>query len=323
MPMSAALDVDLIISLTFVGISAYIMQRAMRRLDPRISNERTTKASAVARRLLKGKGKLELVLREHEIEVAADVVCPDDIDVTFAEIGGLSEQAKQLQQAILLPVRRPSLFAQSKLFRSPKGILLHGPPGTGKTMLVRAIAREARFTFLCVNLARLFSKWYGESNKFAEAYFSLARKLAPSLIFIDEVDCVFSKGRHQEHEATSVRHTQPHPVGTLHAHIHPLPNRHPHLPPPTSLFTLSHPWPSTRPHLGAPQVLKAQFLSLWDGLLSPSLAATPVVVIAATNRPDAVDPAVLRRLPLSFQIDLPGLHAREEVPHTLRPLEPA
>ena len=58
-------------------------------------------------------------------------------------------------------------------------------------------------------------------------------------------------------------------------------------------------------------------------MLSPSLAATPVVVIAATNRPDAVDPAVLRRLPLSFQIDLPGLHAREEVPHTLRPLEPA
>ena len=212
MPVPAALDVDLIISLTFVGISAYIMQRAMRRLDPRISNERTTKASAVARRLLKGKGKMELVLREHEIEVAADVVCPDDIDVTFAEIGGLSEQAKQLQQAILLPVRRPSLFAQSKLFRSPKGILLHGPPGTGKTMLVRAIAREARFTFLCVNLARLFSKWYGESNKFAEAYFSLARKLAPSLIFIDEVDCVFSKGRHQEHEATSVRHTQPHPL---------------------------------------------------------------------------------------------------------------
>ena len=169
MPVVAGLDIDLIISLTFVGISAYIMQRAMRRLDPRVSNERMTKASAVAKRLLKGKGQTQLVLREHEIEVAADVVCPDDIDVTFAEIGGLSEQAKQLQQAILLPVRRPALFAQSKLFRSPKGILLHGPPGTGKTMLVRAIAREARFTFLCVNLARLFSKWYGESNKFAEA----------------------------------------------------------------------------------------------------------------------------------------------------------
>ena len=263
MPVPRGVDIDLLISLTFVGVAAYFMQRAMRRLDPRASTERTTMASAVAKRLLKGKGQMQLMLREHEIEVAADVVCPDDIDVTFAEIGGLSEQAKQLQQAILLPVRRPSLFAQSKLFRSPKGILLHGPPGTGKTMLVRAIAREARFTFLCVNLARLFSKWYGESNKFAEAYFSLARKLAPSLIFIDEVDCVFSKGRNQEHEATSV--------------------------------------------------LKAQFLSLWDGLLSPSLAATPVVVIAATNRPDAVDPAVLRRLPLSFQIDLPGLQAREEV----------
>jgi hypothetical protein len=209
--MPAGLDLDLIISLTFVGISAYILQRTMRLHDPRVSNERTTKASAVARRLLKGKGKMEIILREHEIEVAADVVCPDDIDVTFAQIGGLSEQAKQLQQAILLPVRRPLLFAQSKLFRSPKGILLHGPPGTGKTMLVRAIAREARFTFLCVNLARLFSKWYGESNKFAEAYFSLARKLAPSLIFIDEVDCVFSKGRNQEHEATSVLKTQSNP----------------------------------------------------------------------------------------------------------------
>ena len=267
------MDLDLLISLTFVGIAAYMMQRAMRQLDPRaLKSERTSHGAQVAKRLLRGKDKMHLVLREHEIEVAADVVCSDDIDVSFAEIGGLSEQAKQLQQAIMLPVRRPSLFAQSKLFRSPKGILLHGPPGTGKTMLVRAIAREAKFTFFCVNLARLFSKWYGESNKFAEAYFSLARKLAPSLIFIDEVDCVFSKGRNSEHEATSV--------------------------------------------------LKAQFLSLWDGLLSPSLAATPVVVIAATNRPDAVDPAVLRRLPLSFQIDLPGVQARAEVLRVLLRDEP-
>jgi SpoVK/Ycf46/Vps4 family AAA+-type ATPase len=212
---------------------------------------------------------------EHELEVASDVVAPHEITVTFEDIGGLREIGSALQRNIILPFTRPELFKQSKLLCPPKGVLLHGPPGTGKTLLARAVAREAKFTFICLNPARLLSKWYGESNKFAEAYFGLANKLAPSILFIDEIDCLFRTrggggGGGHEHEATSM--------------------------------------------------LKAQFLSLWDGLLAPS--APQVVVIAATNRPGDVDPAVLRRLPLSFQIDLPQAAEREDVLRLLLRDEP-
>uniref|UniRef100_A0A7S0L4E8 AAA+ ATPase domain-containing protein n=1 Tax=Coccolithus braarudii TaxID=221442 RepID=A0A7S0L4E8_9EUKA len=206
-----------------------------------------------------------IALTDHEMEVAADLVNPKDVSVTFADIGGLAEHARHLRQALLLPLRRPDVFANSRLLSPPKGILLHGPPGTGKTMLARAIASESKCTFLSLNPARLFSKWYGESNKYAEAYFSLAHKMAPSIIFIDEIDCLFpcsKKGGGGEHEATAV--------------------------------------------------LRAQLLTLWDGLLSAG-AGVYVVVIAATNRPAMVDPAVLRRLPLTFKVDMPTVSSRQAV----------
>ena len=215
-------------------------------------------------RTLKDGSPLSVKLKEHELEVASDVIAPHEIDVTFDDIGGLSEIGRALQRNIILPFTRPDIFRQSKLLRPPKGILLHGPPGTGKTLLARAVAREAKFTFIALNPARLLSKWYGESNRLAEAYFWLANKLAPSILFIDEIDCLFRTrqgGGNGEHEATSI--------------------------------------------------LKAQILSLWDVLLSP--AAPQIVVIAATNRPDVIDPAVSRRLPLSFEVPLPEVSGRTDV----------
>ena len=189
-----------------------------------------------------GDGKpLKLTLREHELEVAEDVVSPSEIDVSFEDIGGLQDIGRHLQRHILLPVTRPDLFKQSKLLRPPKGILLHGPPGTGKTLLARAIAKEASFTFIALNPARLLSKWYGESNRFAQAYFTLANKLAPAILFIDEIDCLF-RSRGHEHEATSM--------------------------------------------------LKAQFLSLWDGLLSPS--TTQVTAADGPKWPAHGPPMALR-----------------------------
>jgi SpoVK/Ycf46/Vps4 family AAA+-type ATPase len=213
---------------------------------------------------------LKLTLREHELEVASDVISPSEIDVTFADIGGLQDIARQLQRHVLLPVTHPELFRQSKLLRPPKGILLHGPPGTGKTLLARAIAKEASVTFIALNPARLLSKWFGESNKLAMAYFTLAAKLSPSILFIDEIDCLF-RSRGHEHEATAM--------------------------------------------------IKSQFLSLWDGLLTAP-ASQHVIVVAATNKPADVDPAVLRRLPLSFQVDLPTAAGREDVLRLLLRDEP-
>jgi len=236
----------------------------------------TEKAKALAAKLRgKSSSTVSLKLRDHELEVSSDVVAPEGITVGFKDVGGLQAIGEQLQRNIILPLSRPELFVQSKLLRPPKGILLHGPPGTGKTMLAKAVAAEAKFSFICLNPARLLSKWYGESNKFADAYFSLAHKLAPSILFIDEIDCIFRTrgtrgGGGHEHEATAM--------------------------------------------------LKAQFLSLWDGLLSPS--APQIVVIAATNSPDSVDPAVLRRLPLSFEVPLPDVDGRADVLRLLLRDEP-
>ena len=79
--------------------------------------------------------------------------------VNFSSIGGLDEQIKQLRRALLLPIQRPNLFRKSRLLQPPKGVLLHGSPGTGKTMLARAVANEAKYTFICLDPARLLSKW--------------------------------------------------------------------------------------------------------------------------------------------------------------------
>jgi SpoVK/Ycf46/Vps4 family AAA+-type ATPase len=281
------------------------------------------------------------------------VVAPDAINVTFADVGGLQAIGEQLQRNIILPFSRPELFAQSKLLRPPKGILLHGPPGTGKTLLARAVAREARFTFICLNPARLLSKWYGESNKFAESYFSLANKLAPSILFIDEIDCLFRTraraGAGTEHEATSMLKAQflslwdgllspsapqaraprrappAAPCRFTRPARAPLP-----APPPTSLSAPLSPPSATLPYTAAPPHGAASPVRASGGAASahPPLlaracvAAVQIVVIAATNSPDDVDPAVLRRLPLSFEVPLPGIDGRADVLRLLLRDEP-
>ncbi|EDQ86971.1 uncharacterized protein MONBRDRAFT_33603 [Monosiga brevicollis MX1] len=97
-----------------------------------------------------------------------------------------------LKENTVYPLKYPQLFQEGSASQAVKGLLLFGPPGTGKTMLAKAVATETGATFLNVDSASISSKWYGEAEKMARAVFTLARKLAPTIIFIDEIDSLLS-----------------------------------------------------------------------------------------------------------------------------------
>lgn len=112
------------------------------------------------------------------------------------DIGGYASIKQALYEAIVLPVERPDLFkGKNKMLRTPKGILFYGPPGTGKSMMAKAVARDSGATFVNVNVSTLMDKYVGESEKLMAALFSLARKLAPTIIFIDEIDGLLGRRR--------------------------------------------------------------------------------------------------------------------------------
>lgn len=156
--------------------------------------------------------------------VANEVIHPDDIHVTFdgasppslpyknvahchntTDIGGLETVVSSLRESIIYPLLYPGLFtASSSLIGAPKGVLLFGPPGCGKTMLAKALAKESGATFINIVASVLTNKWYGESNKLVAGLFSLARKTQPSIIFIDEIDSFLRERGKGDHEVTGM-----------------------------------------------------------------------------------------------------------------------
>lgn len=115
---------------------------------------------------------------------------------------------KEIQESVVFPVKNRHLFGDSQLYSAPKGVLLHGPPGCGKTLIAKATAKEAGMRFLNLDVSILTDKWYGESQKLAGAVFSLAEKIEPCIIFIDEIDSFLRSRNASDHEATAMMKTQ-------------------------------------------------------------------------------------------------------------------
>jgi SpoVK/Ycf46/Vps4 family AAA+-type ATPase len=135
---------------------------------------------------------MALAQDKHERALVSQVVSPQDIGVTWDMVGGLSEVKDLLRQSITYPLKFPHLYSEGIAREAVKGVLLFGPPGTGKTLLAKAVATEGGASFLSVDASSVENKWLGESEKNAKAVFTLARRLAPCVIFIDEVDSLLS-----------------------------------------------------------------------------------------------------------------------------------
>ncbi|MFO7797698.1 MAG: CDC48 family AAA ATPase [Promethearchaeia archaeon] len=180
---------------------------------------------------------------------------------TWGDIGGLEDAIYQLKEVVEWPLKYPELYAHLKS-KPPSGILLHGPPGSGKTLIAKALAHESEVNFISVKGPEFLSKWVGESEKTVRETFRKARSAAPCIIFFDEIDAIAGlRGRSAGNTVTE-------------------------------------------------QVV-SQLLTEMDGLEG----LEEVILLAATNRPDMLDPALLRagRFGKHIEIPMPDEEARKEI----------
>lgn len=130
----------------------------------------------------------EVVFNPEAVEVKEELVP----EVTYEDIGGLDDEVKKVREMVELPLKHPEIFERLGI-EAPKGVLLHGSPGTGKTLLAKAVANETNSHFILINGPEIMSKYYGQSEENLRKKFEEAEKNAPSIIFIDEIDAIASK----------------------------------------------------------------------------------------------------------------------------------
>lgn len=209
-------------------------------------------------------------------QILNDIVVQGD-EVHWSDIAGLEVAKNSLRETVVYPFLRPDLFMG---LREPaRGMLLFGPPGTGKTMLARAVATESKSTFFSISASSLTSKYLGESEKLVRALFGLSKALAPSIIFVDEIDSLLSqRSESGEHEATRRIKTE---------------------------FLIQ--WSELQRAAAGRETSKSHSQS----------DAQRVLVLAATNLPWAIDEAARRRFVRRQYIPLPEPKTRETQLRTL------
>jgi len=175
------------------------MRMVLKYLDPyKEQREQAKKRSAFLKQVL---GRA-LDLNEFEQLLAANVINPAHIDTSVDDVCGLDGLVQELEMKVLMPMMHPNLYCTT-LWKPTRGVLLYGPPGTGKTMLAKALARYSSCYFLNITSSSIMSKWLGDASRLVRAIFTLADKLQPCIIFIDEVDALLGKrGSSSEHEAS-------------------------------------------------------------------------------------------------------------------------
>ncbi|CAI5450824.1 unnamed protein product [Caenorhabditis angaria] len=137
---------------------------------------------------------------ENIISLIESEIMSINTEIGWNDVAGLDGAKKALREIVVLPFKRPDVFTGIRA--PPKGVLLFGPPGTGKTMIGRCVASQCRATFFNISASSLTSKWVGEGEKLVRALFAVARLKLPSVIFIDEVDSLLSSRSESEHESS-------------------------------------------------------------------------------------------------------------------------
>jgi transitional endoplasmic reticulum ATPase len=229
----------------FVGADLAALTReaaieAVRKIMPKINLEEGTIPPEVLENLSVTRHDFDEALKRVQPSAMREVMVQAP-NIGWDDIGGLDEARERLREGVELPLKDPEAFRRLGI-RPAKGFLLYGPPGTGKTLLAKATAREAQANFIATKSSDLLSKWYGESEQQIARLFARARQVAPTVIFIDELDSLV---------------------------------------------------PARGGGMGEPQVTERvvnTILAEMDGLEE----LQSVVVIGATNRPNLIDPALLR-----------------------------
>ena len=201
-------------------------------------------------------------------KATADVDRSPPTHVSLADLGGVDHVIQQLEDLVILPLLQPEIYATSKI-QPPRGVLLYGPPGCGKTMIANAFAAELGVPFIALSAPSIVSGMSGESEKALRGHFEEAKKMAPCLVFIDEIDAITPKRESAQREME--------------------------------------------------KRIVAQLLTCMDDLALEKTGGKAVIVLAATNRPDSLDPALRRggRFDKEINLGVPNEAVRQQILRTL------